>query len=192
MAHFIFYQLASLDFDILFYLQNHIRTPFLDRFLSFYTMLGNGCFLWLALCFLLLLTKKYRTCGMYALLSLFVGIILGDQILKPLFCRVRPCNLCPTVSLVIPCPGGYSFPSGHTMSSFTCVTAIYCCEKKLGLFLYPFAFLMGFSRLYLFVHFPSDVVCGAILGVITACIMVSSIRQIHHDIRIYLQSPKQS
>lgn len=91
-------------------------------------------------------------------------LVLGDNILKPWIARLRPFQVHPKDSLLILAPSGYSFPSGHTFSSFTAATILLWTDKKIGIPAFILASLIGFSRLYLYVHFPSDVLAGIILG----------------------------
>ena len=68
-------------------------------------------------------------------------------------------------------PNSYSFPSGHSSSSFAAATALFIMNKKTGVCAYVLAFLIAFSRLYNYVHFPSDVICGIILGILSALLI---------------------
>lgn len=94
-------------------------------------------------------------------------MIVGNGILKPLVARVRPCTLYPGVSMLSSMPTDYSFPSGHAFSSFAAAVAIFCQRKKLGIVALILAAGIGFSRMYLFVHFPSDVLAGVFLGTLS-------------------------
>ena len=100
------------------------------------------------------------------MLGLLVMLVLGDNILKPWIARLRPFQVHPKDSLLILAPSGYSFPSGHTFSSFTAATILLWTDKKIGIPAFILASFIGFSRLYLYVHFPTDVLGGAVLGVI--------------------------
>ena len=92
----------------------------------------------------------------------------GNLVIKNLVARVRPCAINTAIELLIPFPSEYSFPSGHTLSSFIGATCIFLRDKRLGVPAYLLASLIAFSRLYLYVHFPSDIIGGALLGLALA------------------------
>ena len=96
------------------------------------------------------------------LLSMITGLILGNGILKNLIARSRPCWIDTNILLLIPNPDDFSFPSGHTLASFESAIMIFLHNKRWGTVALIIATLISFSRLYLFVHFPTDVL-GAIL-----------------------------
>ena len=104
------------------------------------------------------------------LVSMACGVIIGNGILKNLVRRSRPCWIDTTIPLLIANPTDFSFPSGHTLASFEAAVMIFLHNKKFGIPALLLAMLIGFSRLYLFVHFPTDVLGGAILGtIISVC-----------------------
>ena len=154
-----------MDFKIL-YLINKLHTPLLDRIMIFITELGNAGIIWIAIAIILLFIKKTRKCGILMLISLILGLILGNIILKNLIQRARPCWIDTNVTLLIPIPKDYSFPSGHTLASFEAATIIFLHNKKWGIISTMLAIFIAFSRMYLFVHFPTDILAGAILGII--------------------------
>lgn len=154
--------ITNFDFQILDFIQAHIRCAFLDIFMPFISFLGNGGMIWLVASVLLLLSKKYRKQGIMVLTGLLIGLLLGNMILKPLLARPRPCWINEGLALLIDCPKDFSFPSGHTLSSFIAAFLLTKANRKFGVFAIPLACLMAFSRLYLYVHFPSDIL-GAIL-----------------------------
>lgn len=96
--------------------------------------------------------------------GLVCSAVVGNLILKNLVARSRPFSLNTTVNLLISAPTDYSFPSGHTMASFVAAMILYHTDKRLGIPALMLAFLIAFSRLYLYVHFPSDVIAGALIG----------------------------
>jgi len=93
-------------------------------------------------------------------------LIIGNITLKPLIARIRPYEFTHGINLLIPKPNDFSFPSGHSFASFSAATSIFCFHKKEGIASYVLAFLIAFSRLYLYVHFPSDVIAGIVLGAV--------------------------
>ena len=106
-------------------------------------------------------------------LSLILGTIVGNIGLKNIFARPRPFTLNPDMvdNIIISLPNSYSFPSGHTMSSFECAFSVFFYNKKWGIAPIILAALIGFSRNYLYVHYLTDVIAGAILGVLIAAIV---------------------
>ena len=113
----------------------------------------------------LLATKKYRKYGAFLLAGLAIGVLIGNLTLKPLVARPRPCWLDESVQLLIANPTDYSFPSGHTLSSVIGATVLTKANAKFGLAAIPLAALIAFSRLYLYVHYPTDILGAAVLGV---------------------------
>ena len=154
-----------MDFKILYLIQN-IRTPLLDKLMVAITSIpGNMGELWIILGLVLLLFKKTRKCGFVVCFSYLLVFGMGQYVLKDLIARSRPCHIDQTVELLINRPSSYSCPSTHSGWAFAGATSIFLYNKKLGIITYIFSSLIAFSRLYLFVHFPSDVVLGIILGI---------------------------
>ena len=156
----------ALDWGILHWIQNNITCPFLDAVVPKLTMLGNAGIIWILAGVLLLCTKKYRRQGALVLVGLLAGLLVGNVALKHLVARSRPCWLDPSVQLLIATPTDYSFPSGHTLSSVIGATILTKTDRRFGYAAIPLAALIAFSRLYLYVHFPSDVLAAAVLGVL--------------------------
>ncbi len=148
-----------------------IRNPIFDAVMVFFSTAGNRGLIWIIIGLTFLCIKKYRKCGIIVLLSLFASVLFGNTILKHVVERSRPCWVDTSVSLLIANPRDYSFPSGHTFSSFAAATSIYLNQKEMGKMAYVLAATIAFSRLYLFVHYPTDVFAGAILGALTAFII---------------------
>lgn len=163
-------RMILFDFSILYWIQNHIVCNFLTPIMKAITTAGNGGIIWIILCLVLIAVKKTRWIGITALLSLALVSILNNEIIKSIVERPRPFTHV-DIELLIAAPGGFSFPSGHTSSSFATATAIFLKDKKIGTAALIFAALMGFSRMYFFVHFPSDVFVGMIEGILMAIIV---------------------
>lgn len=155
------------DWAILLWIQEYMRTAWLDVIVPFYSSLGNGGMLWIAIAVVFLFNKRYRYVGGAMLFGLALGWLVGNSFLKPFIARPRPCWLDTSVALLIPVPQDYSFPSGHTLSSVIAATVLWWSGRRwLGMVGILLAALMTLSRLYLFVHFPSDILAGIILGVL--------------------------
>lgn len=112
--------------------------------------------------------QKYRRYGILLLLGLAAGVLAGNLFLKNLIARPRPCWLDSTVQLLIQSPSDYSFPSGHTLSSTIAAAILTSADRRFGYAAIPLAVLIAFSRLYLYVHFPSDVIGAACIGLLLA------------------------
>lgn len=154
----------SLDQTILYWIQNHTVCDLLDLLMPKLTLLGSGGAIWLLAAGGMLCTKKYRRQGVILLAGLAVGVLVGNVCLKNLIARPRPCWLDDSVMMLISSPTDYSFPSGHTLSSVIGATVQTKTDRRFGWAAIPLAAVIVFSRLYLFVHFPSDILAGAILG----------------------------
>lgn len=153
---------AELDF---LNLLQRLHSPVMDRVMCFITHLGDAGVIWIVLCGVLLLYPKTRACALSVGCALILNAVACNQLLKPLFCRVRPCDLNPTVLMLIPRPSDYSFPSGHTAASFAVVSALFFAgEQRLCLSSLAVAGLIAFSRMYLYVHYPTDILGGVVLG----------------------------
>ena len=133
---------------------------------GFITRLGDSGILWVTLTALLLVFRKTRRVGCVLAAALLVDAVLCNLILKPLVARIRPCDILADVQLLISRPDDFSFPSGHTAASFASVTALWLAGKKQwALAALPLGVLIAFSRMYLFVHYPTDIIGGVLVGV---------------------------
>ena len=156
--------LWKFDFEILFFIKDHVRNSFLDVIVPFYTNLGDDGIIWIAVGLIMLIPKKTRKCGIMVLAALLVMLVVNNIILKNLIARPRPCATYPELVELVHIPTSYSFPSGHTVSAMAVAFTILTQHKKLGIVAVIMAFLMGLSRLYVGVHFPTDVYGGIIVG----------------------------
>ena len=159
-------RLADMDFEILYFLQE-LRTEFLDAaMVGVSASMFRGGMLLVASSFILMCFKRTRRCGIAVLAAYAMASLIGHFVLKELIGRARPCHLDLTVPLVDRCSKGFSCPSSHSCMAFSAATAIFWHYKKIGAALMAFASAIAFSRMYLFVHFPTDVLFGAILGIL--------------------------
>lgn len=157
----------SWEFDFLYALQK-MHGPVWDSIMVFLSALGNAGFFWIGVGVLLCIFTKYRKCGIQMLVSMAIAFVLGNLILKNLIARERPCWLDSQVPLLLESPKDYSFPSGHSLNGFTAATTLLFFDRRLGISAVILASLIAFSRLYLFVHFPTDVFVGIVMGIVIA------------------------
>ena len=147
----------NLEFWILDGIQT-LRTPAGDVLMPFITSFGNGGVIWIVLTVILLLIPKTRKTGLILGAALILDGILCNLLLKNLMRRIRPCDINDAVRLLIPYPSDYSFPSGHTAVSFAAASALYFAgEKYLWKAALVLAAFIAFSRMYLYVHYPTDI-----------------------------------
>ncbi len=161
----------SLDFLILDFISENIKNPFFDFLMPKISALGNGGLIWIVATVILLSIPKYRKGGVALAVGLLASLIIGNILLKPLIARTRPFDLVEGVELLILAPKDFSFPSGHTLSSVIGATILTMTDKRFGYFSIPLAVLIAFSRLYLYVHFPTDILGGIVLGLLISTVI---------------------
>lgn len=180
----IFDSFLNFDLSVFQWIQS-IQNEFFDALMVGITTLGNGGAVFIAIGLALLFTKKYRKAGLAVLVALLVMLLCNDLFLKEFFARPRPFNLFGTdpekyafwgkgyiYPELIGKPTSFSFPSGHTASAFAAATALLWHNRKFGIPTTIFAALMGFSRIYVEVHYCTDVIAGVISGTICAFVAV--------------------
>ena len=155
--------ITNLDFALLDLIQAYIACDFLDRAVPVITHLGDGGWIWIVTALVLLAFKKTRKYGVAMALALILDLLLCNLLLKPLIARPRPFAL-REVTLLIPTPGDHSFPSGHTAASFAAAGGLLFMKARGKVPALVLAALIGLSRLYLYVHYPTDVLGGVLLG----------------------------
>ena len=157
--------MMTMDGNFLVWIQEHIRNVWLTPFFMFVTTLGNGGFIWIAISLGLLVNRKTRKIGALSLIALAGSVLIDNVILKNVIARVRPYEVIPGLTSLIGAQTDYSFPSGQTGSSFASAVVLFCgLPKKYGVPALVLAALIGVSRLYVGVHYLSDVIGGAVIG----------------------------
>ena len=156
--------MQTAELAILDWIQSMLRTPALDRFFATFTHLSDHGEIWIALAVILLLIPKTRKLGFSVTLALVLDLVVCNLALKPLFGRIRPCDVNAAVQLLIARPSDFSFPSGHTAVSFAAVGALAAAKSRLWIPSCVVAILLAFSRLYLYVHWPTDILGGIAVG----------------------------
>ena len=166
-----------MEFQILDYIQEHIRCGFLDAILPWITHVGSG-YVIIIVAIALIAFKKTRKIGIESTAALLLMFIILNLILKNLIARDRPCWINDTVEMLVKVPKDYSFPSGHSAVAAIMATIVTANNKKAGIPVIIFALIVMFSRLYLYVHFPTDVLAGAIIGLIIAFTVLFAAKKI--------------
>ncbi|GHV25446.1 phosphatase PAP2 family protein [Clostridia bacterium] len=156
------------ELELMRFIYENLRAPWLDNTMIFFSEIAELAMVWYLAGMVLLCLKKYRKHGIALIISVSIAFLCGEFIIKNIICRVRPCFLVEGIKLIYNIPKSYSFPSGHASTSFTAAMVLLKTNKKSGIFAFIVATLIGISRVYLFVHFPTDVLAGVILGILIA------------------------
>ena len=156
----------TMEGQILLFIQDNVRNDVLDPIMLFITSLGNGGMLWIAITILLLCIKKTRQVGICCAIALILQVTFINGILKNVVGRIRPYEVVDGLICLVGPQKDASFPSGHTTSSFACSWVLFRkLPKKAGIPALIIATLIALSRLYVGVHYPTDVLAGVVIGI---------------------------
>ena len=156
---------TQFDMNILHAIHDNLSCGFMDFVMPKVTLLAEYGVFWILVAVVMLIVRKYRRCGVALCATMLSSLLVGNVLLKHIVARARPCWLEPDyLHMLVSVPKDFSFPSGHSMISFTAAVVIFHYNKKLGIPALCIAALVAFSRLYLFVHFPTDVLAGSVIG----------------------------
>ncbi len=176
--------LINIDASILLWIQENLRTDFWTPFWKAVTALGNGGWFWVVLAISLLCFKSTRKAGLMSLLSMGLGALITNLILKPGIARIRPYEVVDGLTRLIGKPSDYSFPSGHTCAAFACALILWrVLPGRKGLPALILAVLVAFSRLYLGVHYPSDVLGGFLVAWFSSTVVCLAVRHYEREKR---------
>lgn len=163
-------QITKFDFKILDYIQKDLTNEFLDKVMPVITSLCDRGALPIVLAVILLIFSRTRRIGLSMSITYICGFIIGNLCLKNIVARIRPYDVNQAVTLLVKPLSDYSFPSGHTLIAVECAAVlIFSLTGKDRIYSFiaaGFSCLIGFSRLYLYVHYPSDVIASVLLGAI--------------------------
>lgn len=173
----------AFEINFLDFLQT-MHQPILDKIMVFFSTIGNSGLFWIILALVLVCFRKTRCMGICMLASMALGFLTGNLIIKPLVARPRPCWINPEVNMIIAVPTDFSFPSGHTLASFAAATACFINNKKAGIIAGIIAVIIGFSRMYLYVHFPTDVIVGMVMGIGAGIIMSLVVKHFYKKVQV--------
>ena len=165
----------GFDLPILDWIAEHLWCGFLDAVMPVITLLGDAGIFWILIAVVMLFFPKYRRIGLAMGAALLMGLLICNVTMKPLFQRIRPYDyqlqhFSRVIPLLIEAQHDFSFPSGHTLASFEAATVLMLNNKKFGIPAMILACLIAFSRLYLYVHYPTDVLTSIVLGVCIGCL----------------------
>lgn len=149
------------------YINSHFQSKTMDNIMKFFTYLGNLGLIWVGISIIFILRTESRQIGITIIAALIITSILGEGIIKHIIKRKRPfikMNLCD--QLIIGTPSSYSFPSGHTASSFAVSAVFVAIDSNISIIIIAISTIIALSRIYLKVHYVSDVIGGAILGLL--------------------------
>ncbi len=174
----MFDALNNFEIPILNAIQS-IKCGFLDAVLPVITAFADHGIGWIIVAVVLLLFKKTRKTGLMAGVALIIGLLVVNMTMKPLFARIRPYEVNEAIKefLLVEPLADFSFPSGHTLASFEVATVLMIRDKKFGIPALILAFVIAFSRLYLYVHYPTDVLVGLLLGVLFGVLGVFTVNK---------------
>ena len=156
---------TNFDYPILQWIINNLRNPVFDFLMPIITVFGDAGIFWIACAVAMMIFPKTRKTGAAMGLALLMGLIICNLIMKPLIARPRPYVFFADIAMYLTNgESDFSFPSGHTIASFEAAVAMVIGNKKLGVPAMILAVLIAFSRLYLCVHYPTDVLASIVLG----------------------------
>lgn len=175
--------ITNIDLSILEFIQKNIRCDFLDAIVPPITHLAEKGIFWIAVALVLICFKKTRKTGFMVGAALLIGLALGNGVLKNVVGRIRPYDLDGSLlkeaDLLVSGLSDFSFPSGHTLASFEAATVLLIRDKRMGIPALVLAILIALTRLYLYVHYPTDVIAGVIFGVAFAVLGVFVVNKIY-------------
>lgn len=161
--------LVHLEGPVLLWIQENLRNDVLTPIMTFITHLGDAGFVWIALTIACLVYVGTRRTGILMTFSLLLNTLANNLLLKNLLARTRPYEIVPGLQRIIEAQGDFSFPSGHTGCSFAAAVVIcVMCPRRYGIAAMVLAVMIALSRLYVGVHFPTDVIGGALIGTAAA------------------------
>lgn len=161
----LFESITALDLSILDFIHNTLSDPVMDLIMTYLTYSIEYGAMAILVFIVMMCIKNMRKTGFAVMGATLSVLLFGELIIKHLVCRMRPFAINGAIELIIKAPSGFSFPSSHTATCFAMATAIYLFHKRLGIIAYIYASLVAFSRMYLYVHYPSDIIGGIALGI---------------------------
>lgn len=170
--------ILQIDGEILLWIQNNLRKEFLNPLVMFITSLGNAGVFWLALCILFLFLPKYKKIGLQGLLAILIGFIITNLWLKNVTARVRPYEMIDGLYLIGKKANDFSFPSGHSTCSMAASVVLFTkLPRRQGIFALALGLMICASRLYIGIHYPTDVLAGMLIGTMSAFLAMRILKE---------------
>ena len=169
--------MIEFEAGILLFIQGNIRCPFLDVIMRFFSFIGEAGAAWLLLAVILIMRPQTRSGGILMLICLLAGFLLNNVFIKNVVQRPRPYDMIPELNSILGEVAEWSFPSGHTCSSFACATALTLAFGKNGAWAFIPASLIAVSRIYAGVHYPTDILGGMLVGTLLAILLFNVIKR---------------
>ena len=174
----------KFDSSILLWIQDNVRSDFLTPIMKVITHLGDKGILWILVTLVLLYLRQTRKLGVRCMVSMVIGLVITNLILKNWVARIRPYELIQGLECIVKKADDYSFPSGHTTNSLACAWVIFRrAPKKWGVPALILAILISLSRLYVGIHYPTDVLGGAVIGIGSACLSLALVPKLEKRFR---------
>lgn len=171
--------ILALDGQILLFIQEHIRIEWLNPLVTFITTLGNKGYVWIALAVVLLCIPRSRRWGLSCAIALLIGFLVTNITLKNMIQRIRPYDVISTLNILVKPESSFSFPSGHSSSSLAAGWALFrSAPKWLGVPALVLGVMIALSRLYVGVHYPTDVLAGILVGILAAEAAVRTVKSL--------------
>lgn len=168
--------LMEIDSNILLFVQENLRSEMLNHFVVQFTSLGNAGLIWIIIVLIFILNKYTRREGICCAISLLLCFIVVNVFLKNAVARIRPYDAMEQIRCLVGVQPDYSFPSGHTAIAFAASIPIFILlSRTIGLTMTLLSILMGLSRIYVCVHYPTDVICGAVIGILCGIVAATVI-----------------
>lgn len=167
-----------MELEILHAIQG-MHQDWLSPVMIFLSTIGEVGLVWIMISIILACVPRTRKCGLSMMAAMALSFLLGNCLLKNLIARPRPFSVDTSIVMLVPYPSEYSFPSGHTLNGFTAAVTIFLYYRKAGIAAIFLAAAIAFSRLYLFVHYPTDILGGMILGILDACLVYFLINKVN-------------
>lgn len=184
------------EVSALVWIQEHVRVPALNGIVSAISHLGDAGIFWIVLTLVLIAIKKTRKVGICCAVSMVFTLLVVNCCLKPIVARIRPYDLpemANILKILVPAEHDFSFPSGHSSNSFACAWVLFRGkDKRIGIPAIVLASLIALSRLYVGVHYPTDVICGILAGVLCAQLAIRVTPSIRKRVRKAMRKRSQA
>lgn len=165
--------IQNIDWSILQWIHTVMQCPFMDFLMPKVSLLGDVGAIWLITAAGLLFTK-YKRYGIMIILGIFLGFLIGNLAVKPIVARLRPCWQDISFPMIVKMEYDFSFPSGHALASFIAAMILTIANRKFGYIAVPLAVLIAFSRMYLYLHFPSDILGSFVVSILIVSMILAA------------------